>query len=93
MNLEQKQLDITAPVAVDALSVNGELRVSSVRLSGRINNGFNGEIYDGDYEITPSTEDQILSTDKKLLRHDIVVKAIPSNYGLVTRVGSILTIT
>lgn len=43
-----------------------------------------GEQYDGPYEITPAKEDQILHTTEKTMAQDVIVKAIPKEYGLVT---------
>ena len=40
--------------------------------------------YDGPYEVTPQPEDQILRTGQKILTEDMIVKAIPKEYGLVT---------
>ena len=40
--------------------------------------------YDGEYEFTPQTLD---STDK-VMRHNVVINPIPSNYGLITWNGS-----
>ena len=49
--------------------------------------------YQGDYEVTPSSEIQILLTDEKYLTDNIIVNAIPSNYGLITWDGSIITVS
>ena len=35
------------------------------------------ERYDGDYVVTPSGEEQILDTDRKIMRRDVTVEAIP----------------
>jgi len=52
-----------------------------------------GEIYDGDYSISPTTADQTFQTYGKLMAHDLVVEKIPSNYGLITWNGSVLTVS
>ena len=49
--------------------------------------------YTGAYEITPSQETQVLSTENKSLRQNITVNPIPSNYGLITWNGAILTVS
>ena len=49
--------------------------------------------YRGDYEVTPSEVAQVLPTTGRGMAEDIVVLPIPSNYGLVTRVGANLVIT
>lgn len=52
-----------------------------------------GEPYEGNYSVTPTTETQILPTSGKLLARDVTVNPIPSNYGLITWSGSILTVS
>ena len=52
-----------------------------------------GEPYEGSYSVTPTTETQELPTSGKLLARDITVDPIPSNYGLITWSGSILTVS
>ena len=52
-----------------------------------------GEPYDGSYEVTPSSEEQTLSTTGKLLSRDLKVNPIPSNYGLITWNGVTLTVS
>ena len=42
------------------------------------------ETYDGVYEITPTTEPQTLPTARKIMAADVIVNAIPKEYGLVT---------
>lgn len=42
------------------------------------------EHYEGMYEIIPKPEAQILHTADKLMEHDITVKGIPKEYGLIT---------
>ena len=46
-----------------------------------------GTPYSGAYEVTPSQERQRLSTGGKVLTADIIVDAIPQNYGLITWSG------
>ncbi len=50
-------------------------------------------IYQEEYEVTPSQEEQILHTDGHLLTSDVRVNPIPSNYGLITWNGSVLTVS
>ena len=51
------------------------------------------EPYDGPYTVTPGPEAQTLQTNGKRMTADVVVGAIPNNYGLVTWNGSVLTIS
>lgn len=51
------------------------------------------QIYDGPYEVTPSAEMQTLQTKNFRMTDNIVVNPIPSNYGLITWNGSIITVS
>jgi hypothetical protein len=49
--------------------------------------------YDGPYDATPSNAAQTFATTGKLMTADFVVNPIPSNYGLVTWDGAVLTVS
>ena len=49
--------------------------------------------YTGTYEVTPSDQTQTLSTNGKKMAADVVVNPIPSNYGLITWDGSVITVS
>lgn len=49
--------------------------------------------YTGPYEVTPSSEEQILSTSGLLLTGNIRVNPVPSNYGRVDWNGSYITVS
>ena len=49
--------------------------------------------YTGSYEVTPSLETQTLLTNTKYMTDNVVVNPIPSNYGLITWDGSVLTVS
>ena len=57
-----------------------------------VGNGGGGDPYTGEYTVTPSEEIQILETAGKVMREDVTVEAIPSNYGRITWNGSVLTV-
>lgn len=53
---------------------------NGARMSTIINtneNGGSAEVYEGSYEVTPTTEEQSLDTDGKLMTYDVTVKEIP----------------
>ena len=52
-----------------------------------------GIAYEGEYEVTPSAETQTLPTEARVLGRDITIAPIPSNYGLITWNGSVLTVS
>ena len=49
--------------------------------------------YTGPTEVTPSGETQVLSTNGYFMGSDITVDPIPSNYGLITWNGAVLTVS
>ena len=49
--------------------------------------------YQGPYTVTPGTQAKTLQTAEKRLTQNIVVNPIPSNYGLKTWNGSVLTVS
>ena len=51
------------------------------------------EIYDGSYDITPSSERQVLPMTLKEAIQDLIIEPIPNNYGLITYDGSIITVS
>lgn len=51
------------------------------------------EEYDGEYEFTPSAEEQIIPTAHKAVRENFIIKPIPPNYGLISWDGSKLTVS
>lgn len=50
-------------------------------------------VYEGETEITPESQTQVLQTSNKALTRNIVINPIPSNYGLITWNGSTLTVS
>lgn len=49
--------------------------------------------YTGEYDITPSGEVQVFSTNGTKMAHDLIIEPIPSNYGLITWDGSTITVS
>lgn len=49
--------------------------------------------YDGSYTFTPSSEQQTIVIDHQMAMQDIVIEAIPSNYGRITWNGSTITVS
>lgn len=81
----------------EELTINGNLTgtLSAVgSVSGAVSK-FNGEYptYTGAYEVTPTEEEQVLSTTSRTLTADIVVNPIPNNYGLITWDGTAITVS
>lgn len=51
------------------------------------------DYYEGDYELTPTQETQVIPIIGKTARRNITVAPIPSNYGLITWNGAVLTVS
>ena len=51
------------------------------------------EIYEGEYEFTPTQSTQTISIENKMAVQDITINPIPNNYGLITWNGSIITVS
>ena len=51
------------------------------------------DIYGGPYEITPANAPQTLETTHLVMRENVVVNPVPSNYGLITWNGATLTVS
>ena len=49
--------------------------------------------YSGPTNVTPSGSQQVLATAGTRLADDITVEPIPSNYGLITWNGSVITVS
>lgn len=49
--------------------------------------------FEGPYSVIPSQEMQIINTRGYLMTDNFTVEPIPSNYGLITWNGSILTVS
>lgn len=49
--------------------------------------------YQGSYEFTPSSEEQVVHTSNKMVSRDIVINPIPSTYGRISWNGSFLTVS
>ena len=50
-------------------------------------------VYNGDRTITPTGETQTFPTAGTIVLEDLTVNPIPSNYGLITWNGSVLTVS
>lgn len=49
--------------------------------------------FDGEYEYTPTNEVQTINIEGMIALDNITINPIPSNYGLITWNGSVLTVS
>lgn len=80
---------------VEAVSLPGTVEASSPTYAVEAESGMleGGTPYTGSYEVTPSSTEQVLGTELRTMSRNLVVKPIPSNYGLITYNGSIITVS
>lgn len=82
--------DVLAGQDVGLYDTTNSTAVETDLLEGKVAYNGSGKItgtiktYSGDVEITPTEQDQVLSTNSKFINNNITVKAIPSNYEDVT---------
>ena len=50
-------------------------------------------LYEGEVEVTPSSETQVLETKNLRMGDNVTINPIPSNYGLITWNGSTITVS
>ena len=89
---------ITVPmqVSVSRVEIPVGVAVSDVGLNASLGAAYqmrDGEIYDGEYEFTPTGNEQVVNTAGKLLIENIRINPIPSQYGLITYNGSTITVS
>lgn len=76
-------------------TISGEIDLTS-QICGEIEKVLwvdNRNAYTGDYVVTPTDEEIILETANKIMTDNVIVNPIPSNYGLITWNGSVLTVS
>lgn len=72
--------------------LSGRLAVAQ-GMSGILSPRLNASHYHGSYEFVPGDTDTTVHTSGQILSDDIVIKAIPSNYGKITWTGSAIIVT
>lgn len=77
--------------AADAEIVLTTPKNGGIRLD--VSSGADLQGYDGPYVVTPTREEQELPTKYRNMSQNVIVNPIPSNYGLITWDGSVLTVS
>ena len=77
-----------------SLAIDGEIALTDT-LDGEIGTfmPLYPEAYTGSVVVTPSSETQTLNTANLMMPANVTVNPIPSNYGLITYNGSIITVS
>lgn len=71
----------------------GQIMVAQVNAYAPAIGGGSSPPYTGAYEYTPTEETQTIEISGKAATQDIIINPIPSNYGLITWNGSVLTVS
>ena len=85
-------MTVSANRAAVAVAVAADAAELSMGVAARIY-ASPTEDYAGPYEATPTQETQILPAAGKRAVRNITINPIPSNYGLITWNGSVLTVS
>ena len=75
------------------VSASATVGASAIRASASIGKNQNLNPYTGDYVFTPSEETQTIPILGKTATMDITINPSPSNYGLITWDGSVITVS
>lgn len=78
---------IAVPMHVSTRNVSVPVNIGTAYYMGR------DAPYEGPVIFTPSANEQIIQTAGKTVAENIIINPIPSNYGLVTYNGAIITIS
>ena len=90
------EIVIPMEVAISQVEIPMDVAVSEEEIPMAIDIAYNmvsGDWYEGPYEVTPTQGTQVLLTGGKLMDGNVTVNPIPSNYGLITWNGSVLTVS
>lgn len=88
--MNEMRLSVGTKVASIELVPSGGISIDSTQYIPTRPKGID---YEGEYEVTPTEETQILRTSGRLMDRNVVVNPIPSNYGRITYSGNILTVS
>lgn len=78
---------IAVPMTVATQDVSVPVKIGTAYYMGR------DAPYEGEYEFTPTQEQQTIQIAGKSASKDIIINPIPNNYGLITYNGSFITVS
>ena len=93
-----RTVTVEAEIVNSVIHANAELSDSIVSVTPEFYTaiktyGGGVEFYDGPYDFTPTQEEQTIQINGKTAVGNITINPIPSNYGLITWDGSVLTVS
>lgn len=79
---------------VEVTEHHGTIEIASAGSSVEVKTGIlGGNPYEGAYSVTPTESEQVLETAGRILAQNVTIAPIPSNYGLITWDGAVLTVS
>lgn len=85
---------LKASFTPQTLTVSFNNTQANISTSSQITRDFvDRDPYTGAYEVTPSSETQVLETNNLRMTDNVTINPIPNNYGLITWNGSIITVS
>ena len=85
---------LKASFTPQTLTVSFNNTKANISTSSQITRDFvDRDPYTGAYEVTPSSETQVLETNNLRMTDNVTINPIPNNYGLITWNGSIITVS
>lgn len=81
---------------VEVVQVDESIEVSSSDFGIEVDTTpviVDGIPYAGPYTVTPTRSQQVLQTSRLFMTGNVTVEPIPSNYGLITWNGAVLTVS
>lgn len=87
---------IPVEVAVSNVQIPVEVSVSKMVFPAEVALAYytsEYEQYTGETEFTPSEEEQVIQTAERVLMDNLTIDPIPSNYGLITWDGTVITVS
>ena len=87
---------IPMQVSVSRVNIPVGVSVSAVNIPVTLGAAYqmiDTQTYTGEIEFTPTSVTQVVPTKDKYLLDNITINPIPSNYGLITWNGSVLTVS
>lgn len=75
------------------LKIRGRIKTETISAAVKIPEIVTPPTYTGPVEFIPTREEQTASTAGFLVNENIIVRPIPSNYGMITWDGATLTVS
>lgn len=85
-------MTVTGNISLAENTVTGGITTESMNAAGVISVAV-ADYYDGAYTFTPSSATQTVFIKGKTALENITINPVPSNYGLITWDGAILTVS